>query len=78
MNTRLSDLEQLVSEIKKFRPDCKVAIYEGDIVIYRDNNAERRGSINWDSKAAAFYFGQDFLVHYPSENMVVVGNEFDI
>ena len=26
MNTRLSDLEQLVSEIKKFRPDCKVAI----------------------------------------------------
>lgn len=28
--------------------------------------------------AAAFYFGQDFLVHYPSENMVVVGNEFDI
>lgn len=35
-------------------------------------------SINWDSKAAAFYFGQDFLVHYPSENMVVVGNEFDI
>lgn len=53
-------------------------IYEGDIVIYRDNNAERRGSINWDSKAAAFYFGQDFLVHYPSENMVVVGNEFDI
>lgn len=53
-------------------------IYEGDIVIYRDNNAERRGSINWDSKAAAFYFGQDFLVHYPSENMIVVGNEFDI
>lgn len=53
-------------------------IYEGDIVIYRDNNAERRGGINWDSKAAAFYFGQDFLVHYPSENMVVVGNEFDI
>ena len=51
-------------------------IYEGDIVIYRDNNAERRGSINWE--AAAFYFGQDFLVHYPSENMVVVGNEFDI
>lgn len=50
----------------------------GDIVIYRDNNAERKGSINWDSKAAAFYFGQDFLVHYPSENMVVVGNEFDI
>ena len=26
MNTRLSDLEQLVSEIKEFRPDCTVAI----------------------------------------------------
>lgn len=26
MDTRLSDLEQLVSEIKKFRPNCKVAI----------------------------------------------------
>lgn len=26
MDTRLSDLEQLVSEIKKFRPDYKVAI----------------------------------------------------
>ena len=26
MNTRLSDLEQLVSEIKKSRPDCVVAI----------------------------------------------------
>ena len=26
MDTRLSDLEQLVSEIKKSRPDCTVAI----------------------------------------------------
>ena len=26
MNTRLTDLEQLVSEIKKFKPDCVVAI----------------------------------------------------
>lgn len=52
-------------------------IYEGDIVIYKDNNAERRGDINWDSKAVAFCFGQGFLVHYPSENMVVIGNKFD-
>lgn len=52
-------------------------IYESDIVIYKDNNAERRGAITWDSKAASFCFGQDFLVHYPSENMIVVGNEFD-
>ena len=52
-------------------------IYEGDIVIYKDNNAERRGTITWDSKAASFCFGQDFLVHYSSENMIVVGNEFD-
>ena len=52
-------------------------IYEGDIVMYKDNNAERRGDINWDSKSTAFCFGQDFLVHYPSEDMVVVGNKFD-
>ena len=26
MDSRLSDLQQLVSEIKKFRPDCTVAI----------------------------------------------------
>lgn len=52
-------------------------IYEGDMVIYKDNNAERRGVIAWDSKAAAFCFGQGFLVHYPYENMVVIGNKFD-
>ena len=52
-------------------------IYEGDIVIYKYNDAERRGAITWDSKAASFCFGQDFLVHYPSENMIVVGNKFD-
>lgn len=52
-------------------------IYECDIVTYKDNNAERRGVIIWDSKAASFCFGQDFLVHYPSENMIVIGNKFD-
>ena len=52
-------------------------IYEDDIVIYKDNNAERRGTITWDSKAASFCFGQDFLVYYSSENMIVVGNKFD-
>ena len=52
-------------------------IYEGDMVIYKDNNAERRGTINWDSKTAAFCFGCDFLCNFPSENMVVVGNKFD-
>ena len=53
------------------------AIYEGDIVMHKDNNAERSGDINWDSKAAAFCFGQDFLFHYSSEDMVVIGNKFD-
>jgi uncharacterized phage protein (TIGR01671 family) len=52
-------------------------IYEGDIVTYKDNNGEKRGDINWDSKAAAFCFGQDFLVHYLSEDMVVIGNKFE-
>ena len=52
-------------------------IYEGDIVMHKDNNAERRGDINWDSKAAAFCFGQDFLFLYSSEYMVVIDNKFD-
>ena len=52
-------------------------IYEGDMVTHKDNNAERRGTINWDSKTAAFCFGCDFLCNFPSENMVVVGNKFD-
>lgn len=52
-------------------------IYEGDIVTYKDNNAERRGDINWDSKATAFCFGCDFLCNYHSENMVVIVNKFD-
>ncbi len=45
--------------------------------MHKDNKAEKRGDINWDSKAAAFCFGQDFLFHYSSEDMVVIGNKFD-
>ena len=52
-------------------------IYEGDMVTHKDNNAEIRGTINWDSKTAAFCFGCDFLCNFLSENMVVVGNKFD-
>ena len=53
-------------------------IYEGDIVIYKDHNAERRDVIVWDNKSIAFCFGYGFfLCHFPSENMVVVGNKFD-
>ena len=52
-------------------------IYEGDMVTHKDNNAERRGTINWDSKTAAFCFGCDLLCNFPSENMVAVGNKFD-
>ena len=52
-------------------------IYEGDIVKYKDNNAEKRGDINWDSKAVAFCFGCDFLCNFPSENMVIIGNKFE-
>ena len=55
-----------------------IPIYEGDIVTYKDNNAERRGVIVWDNKSIAFCFGYGFfLCHFPSENMVVVGNKFD-
>lgn len=53
-------------------------IYEGDIVIYKDNNAERRGAIVWDNESIAFCFEKGFfLCHFPSKNMVVVGNKFD-
>ena len=52
-------------------------IYEGDIVSYKDNNAERRGNIDWYNKTSAFCFGCDFLYHFNSKNMVVVGNKFD-
>ena len=53
-------------------------IYEGDIVIYKDNNAERRGVIVWDNESIAFCFGKGFfLCHFPSKNMVIVGNKFD-
>lgn len=31
----------------------------------------------YDGKATAFCFGQDFLFHYSSEDMVVIGNKFD-
>ena len=33
--------------------------------------------INWDCKAAAFCFGCGFLCHFPSKNMVVIGNKFE-
>lgn len=53
-------------------------IYEDDIVIYKDNNAERRGAIVWDNESIAFCFEKGFfLCHFPSKNMVVVGNKFD-
>lgn len=53
-------------------------IYEGDIVIYKDNNAERRGAIVWDNESIAFCFEKGFfLCHFPSKNMVVVDNKFD-
>ena len=53
-------------------------IYEGDVAIYKDNNAERRGVIVWENESIAFCFGKVFfLCHFPSKNMVVVGNKFD-
>ena len=55
-----------------------IPIYEGDIVIYKDNNVERRGVIVWDNKSIAFCFGYGlFLCHFTSENMEVIGNKFN-
>ena len=64
-----------VCQFTGMRDKNGIPIYEGDIVMYKDNNAERIGNINWDSKA--FCFGQGLLVHYSSEDMVVIGNKFD-
>ncbi len=53
-------------------------IWEGDIVKYKDTNGERKGIINWNEELTAFCFGYYFLLcHFPSENMVVIGNKFD-
>lgn len=59
--------------------DCEGnEIWEGDIVKYKDTHGERKGVINWNEELTAFCFGYYLLLcHYPSENMVVVGNTFD-
>ena len=59
--------------------DCNSnEIWEGDIVKYKNTNGERKGIINWNEELTAFCFGYYFLLcHFPSENMVVVGNKFD-
>lgn len=54
-----------------------IPIYEGDIVIYKDNNAERRGDIDWNNKQLCFLFGSEYLSDYMPEYMIVVGNKFD-
>lgn len=52
-------------------------IYEGDIVIYKDDNAERRGEISWSNQISSFSFGCGLLLYFPTNCMVVVGNKFD-
>ena len=53
-------------------------IWEGDIVKYKDTYGERKGVINWNEELTAFCFGYYLLLcHFPSENMVVIGNKFD-
>ena len=60
--------------------DCKgKEIWEGDIIKYKNTNEERRGTINWNEELTAFCFGYYLLLcYFPSENMEVVGNKFDI
>lgn len=52
-------------------------IYEGDTVIYKDDNAERRGEISWSNQMSSFSFGCGLLLHFPTNCMVVIGNKFD-
>ena len=59
--------------------DCNSnEIWEGDIVKYKNTNGERKGIINWNEELTAFCFGYYLLLcHFPSENMVVIGNKFN-
>ena len=52
-------------------------IYEGDTVIYKDNNGERRGEISWVNQISSFSFGCGLLLYFPTNCMVVVGNKFN-
>ena len=52
-------------------------IYEGDAILYKDNNAERRGEISWSNQISSFSFGCGLLCYFPTNCMVVVGNKFD-
>lgn len=52
-------------------------IYEGDVILYKDNNSERRGEISWNSQLSSFSFGCGLLCYFPTNCMVVIGNKFD-
>ena len=51
-------------------------IYEGDVILYKDDNAERRGEISWSNQISSFSFGCGLLCYFPTNCMVVVGNKF--
>lgn len=53
------------------------SIYEGDVILYKDNNFERRGDISWSNQISSFSFGCGLLCYFPINCMVVVGNKFD-
>lgn len=52
-------------------------IYEGDVILYKDNNYERRGEISWNNQISSFSFGCGLLCYFPTNCMVVIGNKFD-
>lgn len=52
-------------------------IYEGDVILYKDNNSESRGEISWNNKISSFSFGCGLLCFFPTNCMVVIGNKFD-
>ena len=52
-------------------------IYEGDVILYKDDNSERRGEISWSNQISSFSFGCGLLCYFPTNCMVVVGNKFD-
>ncbi len=52
-------------------------IYEGDVILYKDNISEIRGEICWNNHISFFTFGCGLLCYYPTNCMVVIGNKFD-
>ena len=76
-NNAVSVIPSTVCMFTGLKDKNEIPIYEGDVIIYKDNNVERRGIIDWSNKQLCFLFGCEHLSDYISGYMTVVGNKFD-